>query len=680
MRLESKFYLNWLAISVPEGITPDHYTLLGIRSGETDIAIIDQAADVRFCMMRKADIGEHPDEFREMLRQLETARAELIFPLRNRAAVPAAAAGGYVVTGKEIIQPETAPERQNAVEHDGSLVGWKSKAIFFTQCAVAFGLGMCVCVSMMMAAQRHPDGSVNFTGKEERLGEAAPYTTLPDADGKRPDVVHIDDKIRELVNEIPTRAEESEAEAEMLLDPIAGEEPVLVQPDEPAPVVKTDDITPIPAVAPEDEEAEIAPVSTRPPLRSPGGRRVSPLKKIRSENTIAQNPVTEPEMPDAGIAPEVDAVLETPIVPETQLVTETHAAETSPATPVLPDSLDLESFSMPEAPADLANLPSEPEIDMVVVAAAVVPETLGLPVPALEELQVEQVKLQDELAKRIKTPANRLEMITRLFDGATGEDVLPVKRYVALDAALSLAVLEHDSLEAMKILEKIDYYFEIDGATARHDVVQELGRQLTQEKPEGHSADVQGFLTLGQDACQKLVSARRFEMAARLSDVVSNVCSEIGSDAEKRVAVSQKVRFNSLWDRWNGYMAAMETLKTSPEDREANLVVGLWLGELERKLDEALPYFARSMDDSLRGLARQELGMTDVGEVDSQAILKLGDGWWQLAEAKTYPTGMRKVMRDHAISIYKEIEPLVDDPMAKTHISSRIKQTEAVER
>lgn len=687
MHLDSRFYLNWLSISVPEGVTPDHYTLLGIRYGETDIAIIDQAADVRFCMMRKVDIGEYPDEFREMLRQLETARAELIFPLRSgvkpAAVLPVAppmnegrVVVGKEIVGKEIVRPKVKPVPQNAGENDGSLVGWKSKAVFFAQCAVAFGLGMCVCVSMMAAAPRHPDKSVNFDKKDTtKTVEIAPYTTLPDADGKRPDVVQIDDKIRELATDIPA-VEPDELDEPMDLSPLSPlpEEPIQTLPEEPtlvlpetmpepqveSPVKKAEDITPIRDETP--DAAEPAPVSATPELRSPGTRRISPLRKIRSENTVAQTTAVQPEVP------ETDAVPETEIPPQAQLAAES----------LLSDSLNMDiGFILPEVPEHLTDTPAVPEAAPVAPA----PKVVRLPVPSAEELAPEKVKLDVDLEKLKGELDRRREYLAEFYEGAVTKDITPAKRFLAMDTALTLAVVECDLPEAMKILNTMVEYFEIDGAVARSEMLQGYARQLIRKQKADETRDLVGdFLDAGIDGCELLVSARHFERAARLSDTVSNVCARIGTEDEKKTADEKKGSMNALWGRWMEYTRALETLQTSPEDRLANHIVGRWVCEMEQKLAASLPYFARGMDETLRGLARQELGMAADGEVNFVAAMKLGDGWWQLAEAKGYSPPMLKVMRDHAISIYKKIEPLVDDPSTRHHLSSRISQTEAMER
>ncbi len=690
MRLDSKFYHDWLGINVAPGSVPDHYTLLGIRPGETNIQEIEKAVDARFALMRTVDASVYFDEFREMLRELETARAELIFPLRSHGAT----AGGMpsvMAAGAGVISANPA---NHAPVGDGSLVGWWSKAVFFTQCAVAFGLGLCVCISMMKSVARHPNGAVIFVTKDNHKVEATPYTTLPDDSGKRPDVGQVEDKIRELAADVPAAAalkietapkvethqsvaEESDTTENNALEtetPVQDEQPV-----SPGENTQTQSISPNMEVAEEDTAVDAGTQpSLVPAIQTPGGKRRSPLLKMHDKNVVAESKIESASQ---------------------QTAADTHIADDSPAASVAVQTSEADTLAAQELPTVLStHLPETVEADYQDITTVLADHPAGtpeptavqtpavavaakIPVPTDAELQRDQQLLTKELQEKIMTPADRKNFIGELARGATAKTLAPAKRYVALTGALALATQDMDAREAMKIVSTIEQYFETDAAQTRYTVLQNIAKLLAaQNQTAETTAAAADFLAVANDVCLKLVTTRHFELAARLSDTILNVCSDTQAQGlATSSALAQKVRYNSLWNRWQGYEKALETLKTLPEDRGANLVVGNWLCELERNLPEALPYFARGTDETLRRLAASEIGMADAGAVDSETAVKLGDGWWQLAELKAYPVGMRKVMREHAISIYREIEPMVQDPMARNHISSRIKQ-ESMER
>ena len=74
--------------------------------------------------------------------------------------------------------------------------------------------------------------------------------------------------------------------------------------------------------------------------------------------------------------------------------------------------------------------------------------------------------------------------------------------------------------------------------------------------------------------------------------------------------------------------AARVTLEKTPDDPEANLVVGKYLCFVKGDWDKGLPMLALGKDEALKALAKQELE----GAASSTEQAKLGDGWWNLAE------------------------------------------------
>ena len=74
--------------------------------------------------------------------------------------------------------------------------------------------------------------------------------------------------------------------------------------------------------------------------------------------------------------------------------------------------------------------------------------------------------------------------------------------------------------------------------------------------------------------------------------------------------------------------AAKVTLEKTPDDPEANLVVGKYLCFVKGDWDKGVPMLALGKDEALKALAKLELE----GAASSKEQAKLGDGWWNLAE------------------------------------------------
>lgn len=85
------------------------------------------------------------------------------------------------------------------------------------------------------------------------------------------------------------------------------------------------------------------------------------------------------------------------------------------------------------------------------------------------------------------------------------------------------------------------------------------------------------------------------------------------------------------------YKKAKDKLATTPEDPDANTVVGKYLAFVLGDYDEAMPYLAKSGDKTLRTLAEHERAplYTDTG------VKKVGMGDEWVAAAKTFPALFR---------------------------------------
>ena len=75
---------------------------------------------------------------------------------------------------------------------------------------------------------------------------------------------------------------------------------------------------------------------------------------------------------------------------------------------------------------------------------------------------------------------------------------------------------------------------------------------------------------------------------------------------------------------------SLATLKTSPADPEANLVVGKYHCLQKDDWDKGLPMLAQGSDAALKQLAAAELAKPTAAEEQK----KLGDGWWEFAGSK----------------------------------------------
>jgi len=91
-------YHKWLGIS-PKDQPPDHYRLLGIDRFESDVDVIQSAADQRMAHIRSFRVGEHSRLTQEILNEIAAAKVCLLRPDARRRANhgPARVSDGFRV-------------------------------------------------------------------------------------------------------------------------------------------------------------------------------------------------------------------------------------------------------------------------------------------------------------------------------------------------------------------------------------------------------------------------------------------------------------------------------------------------------------------------------------------------------------------------------------------------------
>ena len=70
-------YYKWLGIR-PEEQPPNHYRLLGVGLYETDIEVIESAADRQMAYIQQCATGPYSEESQQLLNELATARVCLL--------------------------------------------------------------------------------------------------------------------------------------------------------------------------------------------------------------------------------------------------------------------------------------------------------------------------------------------------------------------------------------------------------------------------------------------------------------------------------------------------------------------------------------------------------------------------------------------------------------------------
>lgn len=109
--------------------------------------------------------------------------------------------------------------------------------------------------------------------------------------------------------------------------------------------------------------------------------------------------------------------------------------------------------------------------------------------------------------------------------------------------------------------------------------------------------------------------------------------------------------------------AAARTLEVSPDDPEANGVVGVYeccvLGDWKR----GLPRLAKSKPGGLRNVAIEEIRVQGTVPPDVKAVFDVAGMWWNLTDAQELEPSTAAAMREHAAGLYASCIDGLSDPL-----------------
>lgn len=262
-------------------------------------------------------------------------------------------------------------------------------------------------------------------------------------------------------------------------------------------------------------------------------------------------------------------------------------------------------------------------------------------------------------------PEDQLVLAARLLQPGREDRTNPAAWFVLLREARDLAVQAGRPRLAVEACDELAQQFEVDGLAMKLETLTQMGKS---DNALVLRAVAQTALAL----VRQVVAEDNYEAALRLIDFAESILRKTKPD-EKDLALIE-TRRNEVTGYRKSYpevVAAREKLQKSPEDPQANLVVGRHLGFFHGRWDEGLPYLARGSDAPLKNLAQRDLAQP----ADPKAQLAVADEWWGLG----FGGGTRRNLHAHerALYWYEAAEPALtgDD---KKRASERI--TKAHER
>lgn len=281
-----------------------------------------------------------------------------------------------------------------------------------------------------------------------------------------------------------------------------------------------------------------------------------------------------------------------------------------------------------------------------------------LPVPE-DAVQKQAASLISNLFKNdfdaAKTAEKRSQLAKKMLqvgmdskDDATG-------RYVLLRNARDVAADVGNIETAMAAIEQLGIHYDVDVLEMNAEVLAKVVKALRTPK------DHQELSPRLQEAISDAVSQDRFDVAKSINAVALDSARQARSvDLVKQVVATGK-DIEELEVKFQEVQSAMTTLKTSPTDPEANLLVGQYQCFVKRDWENGLLMLALGSDTKLKKLATAELN-------EERDALLLGNAWWEYSEEAKGKA--KAAAQSRAAGWYKQVTPL--EGLTKKLVESRL--------
>jgi hypothetical protein len=282
-----------------------------------------------------------------------------------------------------------------------------------------------------------------------------------------------------------------------------------------------------------------------------------------------------------------------------------------------------------------------------------------------DAVQAESVRLieevyRDEFAKA-KTSVEKQSLAKKLLVTASQTKDDPASAFVLLKMAKGLATQSGDRPLAFQAIDAMADKFHVSVVDLKAEVLVEFNstaRKASQRK----SIVEEAFKLIDQAISENRVMVAHELGKLALANAQKAGENELISQAKCRIAEATE-----LAKALEAVKVAKVTLENTPDDPQANLVMGKHICFVEGDWDTGRPMLMFGTDNVLKALAKQEIDAS----ASTTEQLKLGDDWWDLAEKQD---GMlRKGMQRRAGYWYQLVLPQLSG-LAKDKVAKRLDQ------
>jgi hypothetical protein len=203
-------------------------------------------------------------------------------------------------------------------------------------------------------------------------------------------------------------------------------------------------------------------------------------------------------------------------------------------------------------------------------------------------------------------------------------------RYALLDVAIHIAVSSANAEVSLIIADLTKEQFAVDRWELRlwtlEQVVKAIPRQVREEPERRKRREI--VMSRSQYSAELAHNRHQFRYAAKLYGLACELARENGDTVSARQFLQLRQLSIEQEAAQNRYFEATELLAHTPDDADANWVVGQYLCFVLKQWEKALPHLAKCSDESIRIAAKKDLA----GASSTKDEIAIGDEWWNLSQ------------------------------------------------
>lgn len=234
-----------------------------------------------------------------------------------------------------------------------------------------------------------------------------------------------------------------------------------------------------------------------------------------------------------------------------------------------------------------------------------------------------------------RTPGQKIALAKKLMsEAASTKD--ETGRFVMIRIGRNMAVQQGDLETAFQAIESLAARYEIDELQYKLNAVTDASLKTAPAKT--------GALGPITSLIDEALAADRHDMSLTAANKARDLARDARNSAEVKRFASRIKEIEQAQQALKQVQGPLETLRTLPEDPEANYAVGWYLCIQKANWQEGLPKLAKGSNDAVKQLAAEELG-------EKPDPLKLADAWWALAQSQE-PIAKER-LQNHAAQWYR---------------------------